>query len=86
MRRSGIAGVAAVGVALVTLWLSTNCGAGAEFLALPTLTGMLAAVWADTPARGKASRVALFLIVTFLVGFAIFICSLLLNASACASR
>ena len=84
MRPGRIAAAAAFVVGLLALARATSCDAGDELAILSLVTGVLAAVWADGPARSGGSRVALFLLVTCLVGVAVFFFTLVVHGSRCA--
>ena len=78
-----VGGIAAVVVGLLTLLRAPNCSAGDEVLVLAGLAGALGAIWNDTPERGAAARIAKFLMLVLLIGFAVFFMALVLHRSRC---
>lgn len=83
MRVRSIAGIAAIAVGLLTLIRAPNCSAGDEVLVLAGLAGALGAIWNDNPERGIGARIAKFLMLVFMIGFAVFFMALTLHRSRC---
>jgi hypothetical protein len=83
MRLRGIAGIAAIVVGILTLIRSTSCTAGDEVLLSAGLVGVLGAIWNDNPERGAGDRIAKFLMLVFMIGFAVFFMALILHRSRC---
>lgn len=87
-----MAGLGALASAGLTVALSLDCD-GDELLVFSVCTGVLAAVWTSGPAqaadehgrlrRGRGARVALFVLVTFLVGIAVWVFTLMVYNGAC---
>jgi hypothetical protein len=78
-----IAAVAAIAVGLLTLLRATSCNAGDEVLVSAGLVGVLGAIWNDNPERGFGARIAKFLMLVFMIGFAVFFMALILHTSRC---
>jgi hypothetical protein len=82
-RIRSIAPFTALVVGIVTLGLSLRCSAGDELVVGSVLTGVLAAVWNDNRERGIGDRIAKFLLLIFIVGFSVFIFTVMLYSSRC---
>ena len=78
-----IAGIAALVVGVLTLVRAPNCSAGDEVLVLAGLAGVLGAIWNDNPERGFGARIAKFLMLVLMIGFAVFFMALILHTSRC---
>lgn len=83
MSPRSIAAVAAIVVAVITVALSTDCGAGGVLILGSGLAGALAAIWNDNPERGIADRTAKFLVIVFMAGVVVLFCAFVLKANRC---
>ena len=83
MSARSIAAVAAIVVALLTVARSLDCEAGGELFVGSGLAGALVAVWNDNPERSIADRIAKFLIIVFMAGFAVLFSAFILKANRC---
>ena len=82
-RIRSIAPFAALVVGIVTLGLSLRCSAGDELVVGSVLTGVLTAIWNDNPERGIGARITKFLLLIFIVGFSVFVFTVMLYSSRC---